>query len=76
VQRRNQYRQIVRGVGHARQRSGKDLILGLGWALMCPTCNLHSLHEVWELAKEFHAPNPPDARSDAAAHSNRNAFLA
>jgi cyclic pyranopterin phosphate synthase len=23
---------------------------------MRPTCNLTSLHDVWELAKEFHAP--------------------
>jgi cyclic pyranopterin phosphate synthase len=56
VQRRDKYGEIVRGIAHARQRGGKDLILVLGWLLMRPTCNLHSLHEVWELAKEFHAP--------------------
>jgi MoaA/NifB/PqqE/SkfB family radical SAM enzyme len=56
VQRRNQYRQIVRGIAHARRHGGRDLILGLGWLLMRPTCNLDSLREVWELAKEFCAP--------------------
>jgi molybdenum cofactor biosynthesis enzyme MoaA len=56
VQRRNPYSQIMRGIAHARQRGGEDLILVLGWLLMRPTCNLTSLHDVWELAKEFHAP--------------------
>jgi hypothetical protein len=38
------------------QSGGEDLSLVLGWLLMRPTCNLTSLHDVWELAKEFHAP--------------------
>jgi molybdenum cofactor biosynthesis enzyme MoaA len=48
VQRRDKYQEIVRGIAYARQRGGKDLILVLGWLLMRPTCNIHSLHEVWE----------------------------
>jgi len=56
VQRRNKYGEILRGIAHAREHGGKDLILVLGWLLMRPTCNLRSLHEVWELAKEYHAP--------------------
>jgi hypothetical protein len=51
----HQYGQIVRGVGHARKRGGKDLIQTPISALMYPTCNLCSLHEVWEPTKEFHA---------------------
>jgi cyclic pyranopterin phosphate synthase len=56
VQRRNPYNQIMRGIAHARQRGGKDLILVLGWLLMRPTCNLNSLREIWRLAEEFRAP--------------------
>jgi MoaA/NifB/PqqE/SkfB family radical SAM enzyme len=56
VQRRNPYGQIVRGIAHAREHGGKDLIMALGWLLMRPTCNLESLHEVWKLAEEFKAP--------------------
>ena len=56
VQRANQYGQLVRGIARARQRGGKDLILGLGWLLMRPSCNLRSLREVWQLANEFQTP--------------------
>jgi MoaA/NifB/PqqE/SkfB family radical SAM enzyme len=56
VQRRNKYNEIVRGIAHARKQGGKDLILVLGWLLMRPTCNLTNLREVWELAREHHAP--------------------
>src|SRR5271165_104786 len=56
VQRRNPYAQIVRGIAYARRHGGDSLILALGWLLMRPTCNLESLHEAWELAKEYRAP--------------------
>jgi cyclic pyranopterin phosphate synthase len=56
VQRKAQYKRLEESMEYVRDRYGLGIDMALGWVLMRPTCDLHSIHEMWKFAERFSTP--------------------